>query len=132
MSTKGRVLVVEDDPSIAELLVYALEGEGYDVVPVGDGALALAVITETVPDLVTLDLGLPGISGEELLRALRSDERTRRIPVIIVSANVDRMEKGDRELAAAVIAKPFDMSELLEAILGIARASAPARLFREE
>ena len=109
-----RILVVEDVPVMLEVLRMRLEAEGYAVVTARDGVEALEKAREHHPDLVLLDLMLPRLSGERVCRELRSDPRTRAVPIIVVSARVGETERL-RALAAgadAFLAKPYDVAQL--------------------
>ena len=103
------ILVVDDDQHIGDLLAEALTLEGYRVSRAWSGTEAALVLERTAPDLVLLDLMLPGLSGEELLPRIKG------IPVIVVSAKADVQDKVDLLLggAADYITKPFEIRELL-------------------
>ncbi len=108
----GRVLVVDDDPTILRTLRINLRARGLDVVAVATGQAALASVAEEAPDLVVLDLGLPDLDGVEVLRALR---RTSTVPVVVLSArheSDDKVEALD-EGADDYVTKPFGMDELM-------------------
>lgn len=107
-----RILIIEDDLHIGNLLEEALTQEGYLVSRAYSGTEAVLVLERISPDLVLLDLMLPGLSGEKVLPKIRE------IPVIVVSAKVDVEEKVDLLLGGAVdyITKPFHMKELLARI----------------
>lgn len=134
----ARVLVVEDEPDIAALVAYQLAREGMRVETAADGRAALAAANREVPDLIVLDLMLPGISGYDILSALRGQRATRDVPVIVLTA---RREEEDRirglELGADdYMTKPFSPRELVlrvHAVLRRARQPAVAaggRLFQ--
>lgn len=108
----GRILVVDDDIYINNLLADALTREGYTVDKAFSGTEALLVLAKNKPDLILLDLMLPGLSGEELLPKIKN------IPVIVVSAKVDVASKVGLLLGGAVdyVTKPFDIHELLARI----------------
>jgi DNA-binding response OmpR family regulator len=113
-----RVLVVDDDPQVLRLMRVNLELEGYDVVSAPDGEQALqAVITEE-PDVVVCDVMMPGIDGLTVLRNLRSNPRTSKIPFVVVSAKAQRTDvKAALDMGAdKYITKPFDPQELLDAV----------------
>lgn len=110
-----KILVVEDEPDIAELIRYHLEGNGYEVTTVARGEEALAKAHQEKPDLITLDIRLPDIDGFEVLQRLKSDEETADIPVVIVSIVPDR-EDGFRLGAVDYVVKPVDEGRLLSAI----------------
>jgi CheY-like chemotaxis protein len=109
-----RILVVEDVPVMLAVLRMRLEAEGYEVIAARDGIEALEQTREGHPDLILLDLMLPRLSGERVCRELRSDPRTRSLPIIVVSARVGETERL-RALAAgadAFLAKPYDVVQL--------------------
>lgn len=106
------ILIVDDDPSIGNLLEEALTKEGYSVLRAYSGTEAVLLLRQTRPDLVLLDMMLPGLSGEEVLPHLKG------VPVIVVSAKVDVDDKVGMLLrgAADYVTKPFDIRELLARI----------------
>jgi two-component system alkaline phosphatase synthesis response regulator PhoP len=110
---KRRVLVVEDDPSIALGLRINLEGEGYDVLSAEDGERGLAITREEGPDLVILDVMLPKMNGLQVLRSIRADGLM--MPIIVLSARTGELDKvTGLELGAEdYVAKPFSLAELL-------------------
>jgi CheY-like chemotaxis protein/anti-sigma regulatory factor (Ser/Thr protein kinase) len=114
-SFSKRILVVEDEPDIAELIRYHLEGDGYRVTTAARGEEALAKAQWEKPDLITLDIRLPDIDGFEVLQQLKSDEETADIPVVILSIVPDR-EDGFRLGAVDYVTKPVDEGRLLSAI----------------
>lgn len=119
------ILVVDDDVHIGEMLEEVLVREGYRVLRAYSGTEALMVISQTTPDLVLLDLMLPGLSGEQLLPRLRE------LPVIVVSAKVDVEDKVSLLLGGALdyVTKPFHTKELLARIeVALRRASTPSAL----
>ena len=106
------ILIIDDDASISEMLSEALENEGYTVSKAYSGTEAMMFLSQSQPDLVLLDLMLPGLSGEELLPHIKD------IPVMVVSAKADIADKVGLLLGGAVdyITKPFNMQELLARI----------------
>lgn len=115
MSQKPSILVVDDEQDILDLIAYNLEKEGYSVRKATSGEAAQKLITESKPDLVLLDVMLPGISGVDLCKKLKNNEHTRNIPVVLLTA---RSEETDvvvgLELGADdYITKPFRTRELL-------------------
>jgi DNA-binding response OmpR family regulator len=108
-----RVLVVEDDPSIALGLRINLQGEGYDVLSAEDGEEALAVARQERPDLVILDVMLPKMNGLQVLQTIRDEGLL--MPIIVLSARTGEMDKvAGLELGAEdYVAKPFSLAELL-------------------
>ena len=107
------ILIIDDDVHINDIVSKALQAEGYTVSRAYSGTEALLLLSDHKPDLILLDLMLPGLSGEELLPQIRD------IPVIVVSAKADVTEKVDLLIggAADYVTKPFDMNELLARIL---------------
>jgi two-component system phosphate regulon response regulator PhoB len=115
MSHNRGILVVEDEPAIADLVAFHLQQEGYEPVVVAEGKRALSLLEKTLPAAVVLDLMLPDIDGIEILRKIRQETRTRLLPVLILTA---RGEEADRILgletgADDYLAKPFSPRELL-------------------
>jgi DNA-binding response OmpR family regulator len=120
----GRVLVIEDDAEIAEVLRRTLRQEGHEVKTAGDGEEALTTAVEFMPDLVILDLGLPKLDGVEVLRRLRSDDD---VPVLILTARTDlddRVEGLDTG-ADDYLVKPFERQELLARMRALMRRRPP-------
>lgn len=121
------VLVVEDEPAIAELLTVTLQYGGYYPLHAPDAQVASTLVAEVLPDLIVLDRALPGNSGIEFLRALRSTERGGEVPVIMLSAfgsEEDRVE-GLEAGADDYLPKPFSPKELLARIKAVLRRRAP-------
>jgi DNA-binding response OmpR family regulator len=122
---KKRLLVVEDDEALADILCHNLEHEGFDVLRVADGADALNTAKAFAPDLVLLDVMLPGISGLDLCAAWR---REGRFPVVMVTARDGKDDKvaGLRTGADDYITKPFDLDELLARVHAVLRRARPS------
>jgi DNA-binding response OmpR family regulator len=120
----ARILVVEDEPRLRELLRLYLEREGHSVTDAGDGSTALATFDEAGADLVILDLMLPGMQGESVLEALRSAGD---VPVLITSAKRSDAERiaGLRLGADDYLAKPFNPHELTARVAAILRRTRP-------
>jgi two-component system response regulator MtrA len=118
-----RVLVVEDQRDLASLLAHNLKQEGLDVRTVEDGREALTTVRSWQPDLVILDLMLPGIDGFEVLRGIRGDGRE--MPVLILSARGEEQDKirGFRLDADQYVTKPFSLVELIERVHALLRRS---------
>jgi two-component system, OmpR family, KDP operon response regulator KdpE len=119
------VLVVDDEPAIVRTLSINLRARGYDVYVAGDGRTALDVAREEQPDVVLLDLGLPDLSGVDVLRQLRSWSQ---VPVVVLSArhgSDDKVEALD-EGADDYVTKPFGMDELLARVRAAVRRSGAA------
>jgi phosphate regulon transcriptional regulator PhoB len=125
MSTKTgyRVLVVEDEQDVAELLRYNMAKEGYDVVLAANGTEALRRAREVKPEVILLDIMVPQLNGWEVCRRLKQDPETRAIPVIMVTG---RVEEGDKVLgfemgADDYVTKPFSPRELIARIRAAVR-----------
>ena len=116
-----RVLVVDDDPDIRELLFTALEDEGFEVVPAGNGQEALAIIETFRPDVIVLDLMMPVMDGWQFAAELRA--RDEDIPIVLLSAARDLATHAKALSAAEIIEKPFDLSDLLPKIARVASAA---------
>jgi len=123
---KATILIVEDDPDIQELISYTLGKEGYTVVTAESGEQALELLGTTNPDLILLDIMLPGIDGTDVLRELKRDGKSANIPVIMATAKsedsdiVTGLELG----ADDYIAKPFSPKVLIARIRALLRRSA--------
>ena len=113
MSSK-RILVVDDDPSVRFLLRMIFESSGYDVTEAQNGVAALILIVDATPDLVVTDMMMPVMDGGELIKRLKSEPRTARLPILAVSGNPEARESAGA--ADAVMGKPFDRSALLAAV----------------
>jgi DNA-binding response OmpR family regulator len=124
----GRVLVVEDEPDVAELIRYHLAKEGYEVTVLASGAEALKHARESRPDVILLDIMVPHLNGWEVCRRLKQEPETRAIPIIMVTG---RAEEGDKVLgfelgADDYVTKPFSPRELLARVRAVARRSRQA------
>ena len=124
------VLIVEDDPSIALGLRINLEAEGYRVLDADDGEKGLLVARGESPDLIILDVMLPGLNGFEVLRTLRQEGYT--MPIIVLSARTGEMDKvTGLELGAEdYVAKPFSLAELLARVRAALRRGLPPPVAR--
>ena len=119
----ARVLIVEDEPHIVESLTYILVREGFSVSSCGDGAAAFDLIVGDPPDVLVLDVMLPGVNGFELLRRVRAQNGLSALPILMLTA---KGQKRDREIAedAGVnlfLTKPFSNAEVVEAVKRLAR-----------
>jgi two-component system phosphate regulon response regulator PhoB len=126
----ARILVVEDEEALTTLLRYNLDAEGYQVETVGRGDEADTRLKEDIPDLIVLDWMLPGLSGIELCRRLRTRPETKQLPIIMLTARGEESERV-RGLATGAddyIVKPFSVPELLARIRGLLRRASPERM----
>jgi two-component system phosphate regulon response regulator PhoB len=123
-----KLLLVEDDQALAELLEYRFESEGYDVRTSADGDEALMLAAEDVPDLVILDWMIEGTSGIEVCRRLRRDKATAAVPIIMLTAREaeDDRVRGLDTGADDYITKPFSPRELLARVAAVLRRVRPA------
>jgi DNA-binding response OmpR family regulator len=118
------LVVADDDPDIVRLLERRLSRRGYEVVTAADGMAALDAVRRTEPDAVVLDRLMPGMSGEEVCAALKADERTAAIPVVLLSAQASEREivEGFGVGADDYLTKPFDLDELDERLRRLVEA----------
>jgi DNA-binding response OmpR family regulator len=123
-----RVLLVEDDHDIAEPLARALGREGYDVSSAGDGRVALQTVLDAPPDLIILDIGLPGMNGLDVCRHVR--EVRPQVPILMLTARDGELETvaGLDAGADDYVTKPFRVTELLARVRAMLRRSAPPEL----
>lgn len=125
MYTPKNILIVEDEADLVELISYNLKKEGFNLDSAIDGEAALSKIKKGRYDLVVLDLMLPGIQGMELCRILRSDPKTETLPVIMLTAKGDEVDKilGLEMGADDYITKPFSPRELVARVKAVLRRS---------
>jgi len=121
------ILIVEDEPAIQELLSATLTRAGHQVIRADDGESAQRLLREALPDLVLLDWMLPGMSGMDIARRLRAEERTRAIPIIMLTARGEEQDKvaGLEVGADDYVTKPFSPRELVARIKAVLRRRAP-------
>jgi two-component system phosphate regulon response regulator PhoB len=126
----ARILVVEDEEPLIEVLRYNLEAEGYQVEAVARGDDADTRLRERTPDLVVLDWMLPGLSGIELCRRLRARPETRSLPIIMLTARGEESERirGLATGADDYIVKPFSVPELIARVRALLRRASPERM----
>jgi two-component system, OmpR family, response regulator ResD len=120
---RARILVVDDEPTIREVLARYLERAGYEATTASDGAQALAISSQSPPDLVVLDIMLPGIDGLEVMRHLRGDDAARHSRVILLTARGRETERiaGLRRGADDYVVKPFSPNELVARVEAVLR-----------
>ena len=123
-----KLLLVEDDPALAELIEYRFKGEGYDVRLTGDGDEALLLAAEDAPDLVLLDWMIGGTSGIEVCRRLRREKATAHVPIIMLTARgaEDDRIRGLETGADDYVTKPFSPRELIARVAAVLRRVRPA------
>ena len=110
------ILVVEDSDEIRELLGFVLEAEGYQVVALENGRDVVETAREQQPVLITLDLALPGKDGWAIVRELQDDEKTRDIPILVISAYTRELDAPLRRRVARVISKPFYITQVISEV----------------
>jgi DNA-binding response OmpR family regulator len=125
---KSKVLVVEDEPTLVDTLSYSLRRQGYDVLTAMEGRVALELARNEVPDLVILDIMLPGLDGFEICRILRQETS---VPILMLTARTEEVDKvvGLEVGADDYLTKPFSMRELMARVKALLRR---VRLDREE
>lgn len=124
---QSTILVIEDEPAIAELLSVNLGFAGHRVLVAQDAEIAIHMVAAELPDLILLDWMLPGMSGVKLAKKLRTEERTKDIPIIMLTARTDETDKveGLETGADDYITKPFSPKELMARIKAVLRRRAP-------
>ncbi len=125
-----RILVVEDEAPIREMLCFVLEQKGYEAIEASDFEMALDKLAEPFPDLILLDWMLPGGTGIQLIKQLKQDEITRQIPVVMLTARGEEEDKirGLEVGADDYITKPFSPKELMARLKAVMRRVSPTSL----
>ncbi|MCH9670024.1 MAG: phosphate regulon transcriptional regulator PhoB [Gammaproteobacteria bacterium] len=128
MGDKARLLVVEDEPALREMVAESLRDAGFGVDEAGDVATAWGQVKSSRPDLLVLDWMLPDVSGYEFLKRLRREQNTQDLPVIMLTAKGDEADRiqGLQAGADDYIAKPFSLGELTARVEAVLRRSNPA------
>lgn len=128
MPARPVVLLVEDEPAQREILTYNLEAEGFEVVAAADGEAALSAVQDHLPDLILLDWMLPHVSGIEVCRRLRARPETKGIPIIMLSARSEEVDKvrGLETGADDYVIKPYSVMELMARLKAQLRRVRPA------
>jgi two-component system phosphate regulon response regulator PhoB len=124
---KGTVLIIDDEKDLIELVRYNLEKEGFDVIAATDGQAGLEVVKKHRPDLVMLDLMMPGLDGLQVCQRLRADPRMGRVPVIMLTAKATEADRvvGLELGADDYITKPFSPREVVARVKAVLRRSSP-------
>src|SRR3989339_1134466 len=119
------ILIIEDDPSIAQLLTYNFQKEQFDVKHTVSGEDGLSLLTQKIPSLIILDLMLPGICGLDACRIIKSEPKTKNIPIIMLTAKSEEMDKiiGLGTGADDYVTKPFSVRELILRVKAILKRS---------
>ena len=123
---KGTILIIDDEKDLLELVRYNLEKDGFDVIVASDGASGLEIAQRHRPDLIVLDIMMPGMDGLEVCRQLRADARTNRIPVIMLTARATEADRivGLEMGADDYVIKPFSPRELVARVKAVLRRLA--------
>jgi len=116
-----KILVVDDEREIRDLLQTSLSSDGYEVIVGSNGEEAIELTKRENPQLILLDIEMPGVDGIETCKRLKAEEKTRLIPVIMVTALGDRDIEAYLEGAADVVNKPFDIAELASRVKSMLR-----------
>ncbi len=112
---KKKILIADDDPAILDAITMMLEDAGYDVTATVDGR-TVHEMKENLPDLLLLDIWMSGINGRDICQLLKTDKKTKHIPIILVSANKDTKKIADECGADDFLTKPFEMDYLLSLV----------------
>ena len=117
----ARIVVADDDPDIRRLVAFTLRRRGHTVLEAASGDVALALISDELPDLAVLDMMMPGLTGLEVIHALAAEPKTARVPVVLLSAKgqVNEVQSGLDSGARAYLVKPFVPRDLAEKVAGI-------------
>lgn len=114
---KEKILVIEDDEYSRDALAHLLAAEGYDAQSASDGESGMAKAHEMQPDVIVLDLNLPGIDGKQVIQMLRNDGPLRDVPILIVTGDEDRAAQSAVEVGAdGYLTKPVEFDDLIRAI----------------
>jgi two-component system, OmpR family, phosphate regulon response regulator PhoB len=121
------ILVIEDERDLADMISFNLEKEGFKVLVAADGIIGLEMARSQKPDLILLDLMLPGMPGTEICKALKGSDKTSRIPVIMVTARGEEIDRvvGFEVGADDYVSKPFSIRELILRVKAVLRRSSP-------
>jgi len=128
LSEQPTVLLVEDEPAQREILGYNLEADGFRVLTAGNGEEALMLVSETPPDIIVLDWMLPNVSGIEVCRQLKTRSATRAIPILMLSARSEEVDRvrGLETGADDYVVKPYSLVELMARVRALLRRTRPS------
>lgn len=115
MTQQKKILIVDDDPSIVEALSIMLEEEGYAILSTTD-ANTLTPLLALKPDVLLLDIRMSGCNGEDICKELKSQDQTKQLPIIMISANRDTKTIAQQAGANAFITKPFELQQVLDTV----------------
>lgn len=122
MAMAKKILIIDDSPTTVNILKSQLEESGYEVLTANDGSAGLVLMRQKHPDLVILDVNMPGLQGTEVCRIAKADFQLKNTPVVFLTVASQRedIEKGSKSGADAYITKPYDLPDLLEVIKKLA------------
>ena len=125
--TYDMIFIVEDDENIREMESYALKNSGYETAGFAEGNALMEALGDTIPELILLDIMLPGDDGLTLLRRIRENERTRNVPIMMVTAKTTELDKvrGLDMGADDYLTKPFGIMEMVSRVKALLRRAAP-------
>ncbi|HZJ06651.1 MAG TPA: response regulator [Nocardioidaceae bacterium] len=123
----ARIVVADDDEDIRELVTFKLRQSGHQIVAVADGAAAVAACQESAPDLVVLDVMMPGMSGLDACQVLRQNPALAQVPIILLTARAQEADiaRGFRSGADDYVVKPFSPGELADRVAGVLQRRVP-------
>jgi two-component system OmpR family response regulator len=119
------LMIVDDDPQLIRILSMFFDLEGYNVIPAANGREALTLLSEYTPDLILLDLMMPEVGGEEVVKQVRTKDKSPRIPIVIFTAADTREEELRTAGADAFITKPFSLDGLRDVVHEAIRQASP-------
>lgn len=127
MKSKEKILVIEDDEYSRDALAHLLAAEGYEARSASDGESGLAKAHEMQPDIIVLDLNLPGIDGKQVIQMIRNDGPLGDVPILIVTGDEDRAAQSAVDLGAdGYLTKPVEFDDLIRAIADLRSGARPA------
>lgn len=113
---KYNILVCDDEPDILSVTKLILESGGYNVIAIKDSLFVIEEMRREAPDLLLIDLAMPGLTGDEIVAYIKQTEELHKIPVVMFSASPDGKNKAFRSGANGFISKPYEMDELLQLV----------------
>lgn len=116
MASAKRILLVDDDPDILEALMLTFESEGYETTGTGKGTEVLQTAYSTQPQVIVLDVLLSGMDGRKICSSIKHDNRTKHIPIVMISAYPNAEQSVRNAGADGFVAKPFDLDELISVV----------------
>jgi DNA-binding response OmpR family regulator len=111
-----KILVCDDDEGILDMVTFVLEDSGFNVIPESNSLNVYNLVEKEQPDLVLLDLWMPVLSGDQVLKVLKGNPETQNLPVIVISASTEGQKIAEEAGANGFIAKPFDIDQLVDRV----------------